>query len=62
MKRNGNGANGRRHATQQSLNGDQDDLRRDAALDTRTPEEILDLIEQKQKETANAIGKLRAIH
>jgi len=29
--------------------------------DTRTPDEILDLIEQKQKEIAEAIGKLRAI-
>jgi type I restriction enzyme M protein len=29
--------------------------------DTRTPEEILNLIEQKQKEIAEAIGKLRAI-
>lgn len=32
-----------------------------AEEDTRTPEEILDLIEQKQKEIAEAIGKLRAI-
>lgn len=30
--------------------------------DTRTPEEILDLIEQKQKEIAEAISRLRAIH
>jgi hypothetical protein len=29
--------------------------------DQRTPEEILDLIEQKQKEIAEAISKLRAI-
>ncbi len=29
--------------------------------DTRTPEEILDLIEAKQKEMAEAIAKLRAI-
>ena len=29
--------------------------------DTRTPEEILDLIEAKQKEIAEAIGRLRAI-
>jgi len=29
--------------------------------DTRTPEEILDLIEVKQKEIAEAIGRLRAI-
>lgn len=29
--------------------------------DTRTPEEILDLIEQKQKEIAEAISRLRAI-
>lgn len=29
--------------------------------DTRTPDEILDLIEQKQREIAEAIGRLRAI-
>lgn len=29
--------------------------------DTRTPEEILDLIEAKQKEVSEAIAKLRAL-
>jgi type I restriction enzyme M protein len=32
-----------------------------AEEDTRTPDQILDLIEQKQREIVEAIGKLRAI-
>jgi hypothetical protein len=76
MRRNANGANGKKHATQQSLNGaiksvcDVTRYSNCAGVSIRTRKskrtrarrmKILDLIEAKQKEITEAIAKFRAI-
>lgn len=55
-KRNGNG-NNRRLSTPQSVNA----AVKSSQEDRRTPEELLDLIEAKGREVAEAVAALRAL-